>query len=122
MVRRSSSLQNSFPATISVFDGTVQVEHASTPQAGGFKIDVRAGESLTGDPSDSSQYSVSQNLEQDSWDEWNRSRDQAAADAALNRTPARDAFTGDQGYGWSDLDANGSQQRRGRGGRAPSYK
>lgn len=96
------------PATISVFYGTVQVEHASTPQAGGFKRDVRAGESLTGDPSDSSQYSVSQNLEQDSWDEWNRGRDQAAADAALNRTPARDAFTGDQGYGWSDLDANGS--------------
>jgi hypothetical protein len=96
------------PATISVFYGTVQVERASTPQAGGFKRDVRAGESLTGDLSDSSQYSVSQILEPDSWDDWNRSRDQAAADAALNRTPARDAFTGDQGYGWSDLDANGS--------------
>ena len=96
------------PATISVFYGTVQVEHAPTPQADGYKRDVRAGESLTGDPSDSSQYSVSQNLEQDSWDEWNRGRDQAAADAALNRTPARDAFKGDQGYGWSDLDANGN--------------
>lgn len=96
------------PATISVFDGTVQVEQASTPEADGYKRDVRAGESLTGDPSDSSQYSVSQNLEPDSWDDWNRSRDQAAADAALNRTPARDSFTGDQSYGWSDLDANGS--------------
>src|SRR5438874_3942412 len=96
------------PATVSVFYGTVQVERASTPQAGGYKKDLRAGESLTGDSFDSSQYSVSQSLEPDSWDEWNRSRDQAAADAALNRTPARDAFTGDQGYGWSDLDANGS--------------
>ncbi len=96
------------PATVSVFDGTVQVEHASTPEADGYKRDVRAGESLTGDASDSSQYSVSQNVEQDSWDEWNRGRDQARADAALNRTTVRDRFAGDQGYGWSDLDANGS--------------
>jgi hypothetical protein len=96
------------PATVSVFDGTVQVEHSSTPEADGYKKDVRAGESLTGDASDSSQYSVSQNVEQDSWDEWNRARDQAAADAALNRTTAREPFAGDQGYGWSDLDANGS--------------
>jgi FecR protein len=96
------------PATISVFDGTVHVEHASTPEADGFKKDVRAGESLTGDPSDSSQYSVSQNVEQDSWDEWNSARDQAAADAILNQTTARDSYAGDQGYGWSDLDANGN--------------
>jgi hypothetical protein len=96
------------PATISVFDGTVQVEHARTPEADGYKKDVRAGESLTGDAHDSSQYSVSQNLEQDSWDEWNRARDQAAADEAATRTTARDGYAGDQGYGWSDLDANGS--------------
>jgi hypothetical protein len=96
------------PAMVSVFDGTVQVEHPSTPEADGYKKDVRAGEMLTGDASDSSQYSVSQNVEQDSWDEWNRGRDQAAADAALNRTAARDGYAGDQGYGWSDLDANGS--------------
>ncbi|HTC76758.1 MAG TPA: DUF6600 domain-containing protein [Edaphobacter sp.] len=96
------------PATISVFNGTVQIEHASTPQADGYKKDVGAGESLTGDVSDSSQYSVSQSVEQDSWDEWNRGRDQARADAALNRTAARDGFAGGQGYGWSDLDANGS--------------
>jgi hypothetical protein len=96
------------PATVSVFDGTVQVEHPSTPEADGYKKDVRAGEALAGDASDSSQYSVSQNVEPDSWDEWNRARDQVAADAALNRTPARDGYAGEQGYGWSDLDANGS--------------
>jgi hypothetical protein len=96
------------PAIVSVFDGTVQVEHPSTPEADGYKKEVRAGESLTGDASDSSEYSVSQNVEQDSWDEWNRGRDQAAADAAASRTTARDGFAGDQGYGWSDLDANGS--------------
>jgi hypothetical protein len=96
------------PATISVLYGRVQVEHARTPQADGYRKDVGAGESLTGDAFDSSQYSVSQNVEQDSWDEWNRSRDQAAADAALNRTGAGAGFAGDQGYGWSDLDANGN--------------
>jgi hypothetical protein len=96
------------PATVSVFDGTVQVEHPRTPEADGYKKDVRAGEMLTGDASYSGQYSLSQNVEQDSWDEWNQARDQAAADAALNRTTARDGYVGDQGYGWSDLDANGS--------------
>src|SRR5260370_33824325 len=84
------------PATVSVFDGTVQVEHSSTPEADGYKIDVRAGESLTGDASDSSQYSVSQNVEQDSWDEWNRSPAQAAADATLNRTTGCDSCAGRQ--------------------------
>lgn len=96
------------PATISVFDGTVQVEHPRSPQAEGYKKDVRAGEMVTGDASYSGQYSLSQNIDQDSWDEWNRSRDQAAADAALSRTAARDNYAGDERYGWSDLDANGS--------------
>ncbi len=96
------------PATISVFDGTVQVEHPRSPQAEGYKKDVRAGEMVTGDASYSGQYSLSQNIDQDSWDEWNRGRDQAAADAALNRTAARDNYAGDERYGWSDLDANGS--------------
>jgi hypothetical protein len=96
------------PAVVSVLDGSVRIEHASTPQADGYKTDVRTGETLISDTSDSSRYSLSQGIEQDSWDEWNRARDQAAVDAAAERTNARDGFAGDQGYGWSDLDANGS--------------
>jgi FecR protein len=96
------------PAKIAVLDGAAHVEHASTPEADGYRTDVRAGETLTGDQSDSSRYFLAQGIEQDSWDDWNLGRDQAAAEAAASRTAARDGFVGDQGYGWSDLDANGS--------------
>jgi hypothetical protein len=96
------------PAVISVFDGTVHLEHAISAETDGYKTNVRAGETLTGDPSDSGRYFLLQNIEPDSWDEWNQGRDQTAAEAATNRTVARDGYAGDQGYGWSDLDANGS--------------
>jgi hypothetical protein len=96
------------PATVSVFDGAVHIEQASSPEADGYKTDVRAGETLTGDSSDSSRYFLSPGIEPDSWDTWNQGRDQAAAEAAADRTAARDTFAGDQGYGWSDLDSNGN--------------
>jgi len=96
------------PAVVSVFDGSVHVEHAGSAQADGYKTDVRAGETLTGDASDSSRYFLSPGIEQDSWDVWNQGRDQVAADAAAERTTARDGYAGSQGYGWADLDANGS--------------
>jgi hypothetical protein len=96
------------PAIISVLAGTVHVEHASSPEADGFKTDAHAGETLIGNASDSSRYLLSESVDDDPWDKWNQDRDQAAAAAAAARTTARDDFAGDQGYGWSDLDANGN--------------
>lgn len=96
------------PVKISVLDGTVHVEHASSAEADGYKTDVHAGEMFTADASNTSQYFLLSSIEQDSWDAWNQERDQAAAEAAADRTKARDGYAGDQGYGWSDLDANGS--------------
>jgi hypothetical protein len=63
---------------------------------------------LSGDSSDDGRYFLSRQVTQDSWDNWNEERDQAAADEAASRTSARDSLEGDHGYGWSDLDANGS--------------
>ena len=96
------------PAIVSVFDGTVHVEHPSSAETDGYKTDVHAGEALTGDASDSGRFFQLQSVEADSWDEWNQGRDQAAAEAAASRTTARDGYAEDQGYGWADLDANGS--------------
>ncbi len=96
------------PPIVSVLDGTVRIEHSSSAETNGYKTDVHAGESLTGDASDSGRYFLLQSIEPESWDTWNHERDQAAADAAANRTTARDGYAGDQGYGWADLDANGS--------------
>jgi hypothetical protein len=94
------------PAVIAVLTGRAHVER--TYDAGGYRTDVRGGETLTADPFDTSRYFLSQQITQDSWDNWNEERDQAAADEAASRTAARDTLEGAQGYGWSDLDANGS--------------
>jgi FecR protein len=95
------------PTVIAVLTGKAHIERASQ-DSGGYRTDVHGGESLTSDPFDTSRYFLSQQITQDSWDNWNEERDQAAADEAANRTAVRDNFEGDHGYGWSDLDANGS--------------
>ncbi len=92
------------PAVIAVLSGTAHVEHGGD----GYRTDVRSGEALTMDKSDTGQYSLSQQVPEESWDSWNEERDQDAADETANRTEARNDYAGDQGYGWSDLDANGS--------------
>jgi hypothetical protein len=94
------------PAVISVLSGTAHVESGDSQT--GYRTDVRAGESLKEDASSSGRYFLTQQIAQDSWDAWNEQRDQQAADEAANRTSARDTYAGQQGYGWSDLDANGT--------------
>jgi hypothetical protein len=96
------------PAVIAVLDGAVRVAAAS----GGSQADAAAGQTLRssaapGQPS-VGQYLVKDGIDPDSWDQWNVDRDLAAANQAANQTVARNGFAGDQGYGWSDLDANGS--------------
>lgn len=97
------------PAKVAVVTGGAQVERApSVEGAGGYRVDVRAGETFAADVSDYSRYYLTHEISPDSWDSWNEERDQAAVDQTGDRTTARDNFAGDQGYGWSDLDANGS--------------
>jgi FecR protein len=96
------------PPIISVLDGIVHIERASSATTNGYKTDVHAGEALTSDAADRGLFFLLKSVEPETWDVWNQERDQAAADAAANRTTARDDYAGDQGYGWADLDANGS--------------
>jgi len=94
------------PAVFAVLDGTARVDRLIG--AAGAGREVRAGESLRGDPANSALYALTPEIAEDSWDTWNEDRDQAAASDAPSRTAARDNFAGAQGYGWSDLDAYGS--------------
>ncbi len=96
------------PAIFSVLDGAAHIVRYSSPQTIGFQTDLRAGESLSGDPNDPNRYFLTPQIAADSWDQWNLDRDQQAAAEAATRTTARDGFAGGQGYGWSDLDAYGS--------------
>jgi hypothetical protein len=91
------------PAIFSVLDGTAEVE-----RQGGYQAQVRAGESFRADPTDATRFSLTEEIAEDSWDQWNEDRDQAAAAAAGDQTAVRDDYAGAQGYGWSDLDADGS--------------
>ncbi len=90
------------PATVAVLDGTAHVE-----RAGSYATDVRTGESFRADAEGAGRYFLIQQIAPDSWDQWNESRDQMAADESSQNTSARDGYAGNQGYGWSDLDANG---------------
>jgi FecR protein len=96
------------PAVISVLDGTAQVNGGSSAGGEGYRTNVNAGETLTGDASDPGRYSLTQQVADNSWDKWNTDRDAAAATETASQTDVRDQYAGEAGYGWSDLDANGS--------------
>ncbi len=103
------------PATVAVFDGTARVERVGAQADAGFRVDVGRGESLRGDSEAGGRYFLTQQIEHNSWDDWNEEREQGAANALAARTSARDRYAGDQGYGWSDLDANGTWFDAGQG-------
>jgi hypothetical protein len=100
------------PAIFSVLDGTAQVDRQSDPGNGrpnaGFQAEVRAGESLRDDPVEANRYFLTPQIVADSWDQWNADLDQQAAMQAGDSTAVRNDYAGAQGYGWSDLDANGN--------------
>jgi hypothetical protein len=97
------------PATFAVLDGTAHVERQIADSANaGFQADVRAGESLRGDATDATRYFLNQGIAEDSWDQWNEDLDQTEASEATDSTSVRNNYEGAQGYGWSDLDADGT--------------
>jgi hypothetical protein len=100
------------PPEVAVLDGTAHVERMSGPSndssSAGYQTDVRAGESLRDDPNYSNRYFLTQTIAEDSWDQWNEDMDQTAAAQAADTTGVRNDYAGAQGYGWSDLDANGT--------------
>jgi hypothetical protein len=94
-----------------VLDGTAHVERQSGAGGTAFPVsqaELRSGETLHGDGADPTRYFITQQIAEDSWDRWNEDLDQAAAAEAGQSTAVRDNYAGAQGYGWSDLDANGS--------------
>jgi hypothetical protein len=100
------------PAVFSVLDGTAQVERQgmrnSEADRAGYLAQVRAGETIRADRVDKNRYFLTQQIAEDSWDQWNEDRDHAASSEAATSTPVRNDYAGAQGYGWSDLDANGN--------------
>jgi hypothetical protein len=96
------------PVVVAVLDGTAQVESGDSTGGEGYRTNVNAGETLTGDAADAGRYSLTKEVAENSWDKWNTDRDAAAVNEAATQTDVRNDYAGDAGYGWSDLDANGS--------------
>lgn len=112
------------PAVLSVLDGSVKVQHVSilpsapdpgTQSINGYLATVRGGESIRSDMTDGTRYFLSDRIAPESWDNWNEGRDQAAQDQLATATSVRDGYAGSEGYGWADLDANGSWYDQGTG-------
>jgi len=100
------------PAVFAVLDGTVQVERQGARNGemtrAGYATLVRAGETIRADRTDENRYFLTQQIAEDSWDQWNEDRDHGASSEAATSTPVRNDYAGAQGYGWSDMDANGN--------------
>ncbi len=92
------------PAAIAILDGLAHIAAV----AGSSDIDAAAGQTIRMDATEGPIYLVRQEITPESWDQWNEDRDRIASNEASSQTAARDQYAGDQGYGWSDLDANGN--------------
>ena len=92
------------PARFTVLDGAAEI----SPASGGSSRELRAGETLTTSDAASGEYTITQGIADESWDAWNTDRDNAAAAENTDATAVRDGYAGAQGYGWADLDANGT--------------
>jgi len=92
------------PAAIAVLDGTAHIA-----AAGGSNVDAGAGQTVQNEAgSPEALYTVKQAIAPESWDRWNEDRDEMAANEEGSQTDVRSKFAGNQGYGWSDLDATGN--------------
>jgi len=99
------------PPTFSVLAGSIRIEGPL-----GLQADVRAGENLRPDAQDPGQYHRNQGITEDSWNQWNEDMDRdAGAGDDGSTTDVRSNYAGEQGYGWSDLDANGTWYDTGSG-------
>jgi hypothetical protein len=89
---------------VAVISGSVRV------QGNGVQpVDVAEGQSIHSATDNSgAPYTRAQGINGDSWDNWNRDRDQAIAQEAAQQTPVRDDTANPQNENWNDLDADGN--------------
>jgi hypothetical protein len=93
------------PAKIAVLQGAVHLSSVD----GTSTIDADAGQTAQSDADQQgAPFVVKEEIAPETWDQWNEDRDEAALGESGTQTAARDQYAGDQGYGWSDLDASGS--------------
>jgi hypothetical protein len=91
------------PGAVAVFSGNAHLVDGE--QAA---LDLHGNESVTLNGSDPSQYSLAENVQSNSWDQWNSDRDQALEAQASTQTKATDSFVNSDNPAWNDLNSNGN--------------
>ena len=91
------------PGEVAVFSGNAHLERGNT-----LSLDLRGGESVALNSSDSNQYNLADTIEPNSWDAWNADRDQELSSQQSAKTAATEAQPNSSNPAWSDLDANGN--------------
>ncbi len=88
---------------VAVTSGAVEVSGNGVPAT-----TVSENQSVRFVPGNGTPYTVTQSVNPDSWDQWNKDRDQAISQEAAQQTPAREN-SGDSGdENWNDLDYYGN--------------
>ena len=90
------------PGEVAVFTGNAHLERGS-----GLSLDLRGGESVALNASDTNQYNLAETIEPNSWDAWNADRDQELSSEQAAKTAASGSQPNSNNPAWGDLDANG---------------
>jgi len=90
------------PGELAVFSGNVHLERGRALTA-----DLQGGESITLNGADPSRYSLTENIEPDSWDVWNADRDQVLNKNEQAKTKVSAGFANGSNPAWSELDTSG---------------
>ncbi len=88
---------------LSVESGAVQVTGNGIPATA-----VSENQSIRFEPGNSAPYTIADSIDPDSWDQWNKDRDQAISQEAAQQTSARDDSGNPGDENWNDLDYYGN--------------
>ena len=88
---------------VAVVNGTVEVTGNNMPPSS-----VSENQTLRIDGNGGAPYAIAQNVNPDSWDQWNQDRDQAISQEAAEQTSVRDQSTAPNDENWNDLDYYGN--------------
>jgi hypothetical protein len=88
---------------VAVLSGSAHVEGAQIPP-----VDIAENQSIGFSGGAAGPYTITQQINPDSWDRWNSDRDQAISQEAAQQTPVRNDAGNANDENWNDLDAYGN--------------
>jgi hypothetical protein len=91
------------PSQLAVMHGSVHLDDGM-----GLSLDVHPSQTFQTDPQQPGEFTIAQNVNADSWDQWNSDRDQLLGQMEASQTTARASSGNPDNPAWSDLDYYGN--------------